>query len=497
MAIIYTPKNETAITIGGTTATGPFPAFDIDNEFIFTDDDVHIGNRYSITVTGTVLASGDITSAGARQSNLHSKVIAKLQLIQGTSNAVGKLEIVPYGGQPNAIEFSDARLTSISIPSSDEESAGVQTNGYTLTFEGYEEISNSGENKFSYRLKSASERWEYSPTDTFSYDADHNITSTKYKTYNVTHTLSAQGANKYNSDGTLATNGAAWRQAQLWVVSRFNANVADETTNAAGSIWTTFDPNLFSTDSGDFGIDMSSYTYYNKVRTGSVDKTGGSCDATETFLASREAVTHDINVGLDEGEDGIVVANVNGTITGLNSAAVNANTDDLLTNARVALAGVEDYIYTVANEEYNIHYTDSYSLRATPSSRSYATNRTTGVITYSYTYTDEDQLITGSKRESISVSHGNFNRESAIIAIFPIPGKNDEPVIQNINSAKERTRTLTITVTMDRAYRTSQPDVSSVVTTYTPNEPVKYITDSGDDWSPTTGQYTRTVTWTY
>jgi hypothetical protein len=227
MALIYTPKNETAITIGGTTATGPFPSYDISRELIFSGDDIHLGNRYTISVTGTVLASGDITTAGLRQSNLHAEIITKLQTIQGTNNAVGKLEIVPYGGQPNTIEFSDAKLTSISLPSPSDESAGVQTNEYSLEFEAYEDISNEGGQQFTYRLKSANESWNFEPIDQFSYDSDHDISGTKYKTYNVTHDVSAEGANKYAADGTLSTNGAAWRQAQLWVISRFNPTLAD------------------------------------------------------------------------------------------------------------------------------------------------------------------------------------------------------------------------------------------------------------------------------
>ena len=497
MAIIYTPKNEAAITVGGTTATGPFPAFDIQRELIFSDDDVHIGDRYTISVKGTVLASGDITTVGLRQSNLQSEVIDKLQTIQGTNNAVGRLEVTPYGGQPNTIEFSDAKLTSISLPSPSEESSGVQSNEYTMEFEAYEDVSKTGEQKFLYRLKSATESWDFTPSDRFSYDADHDITGTKYKTYDITHNLSAQGANKYDSDGALNADGAAWRQAQLWVISKFNTNLANETKNISDSDWTTFDPQLFSTSSGDFGLDLSSYSYYNKVRTGNVDKSSGSCTSTETFFASREAATHDVNVELQESEDGIVTATVNGTIAGLDSSSVGSNTDDVLTNARTVLTAVKNYIYVIANETYTSNYTDGFSLRTTPGTQSFAVNRTSGVITYSYSYTDEEQFIDNSKRESISISHNNVSREKDLIAVFPIVDKSDSPIIQDLGAAEAITRTLSIELTMDRSNRAAAPDVSSIITTYTPEGVVSYITDTNDNWSPTTGKYSRTLTWTY
>jgi hypothetical protein len=497
MAIIYTPKNQAAITIGGTTSSGPFPSYDITREMVFGGDDVHIGDIYTINISGTIIATGDITTAGARQSDLHGKMISKLQTISTSSNAVGKLEIVPYGGQPNPIEFSDAKLTNISLPSSNDQSSGVQSNEYSLSFQAYEDTSNSGASQFTYRLKSATETWEYTPAETFSYDSDHDITSIKYKTYNVTHTLSAQGANKYAANGSLDTDGAAWRQAQLWVISRYNESLAVESTNTSGSSWTSFDPKLLSAGASDFGIDLSSYIFYNKVRNGSVDKTSGTCNATETFFASKESATHTINVDLSESEDGIVVATVNGSLNGLNSLTSSSNTDDTLTNAETALASVKDYIYTIANSTYITHFGTSQTLRNVPNTLSYATNRTSGTIGYTYTFTDEQQFVSGAKRESITISHSNVDRESAIIAIFPIVGKTDGPVIQNVMSSKEIVRTLSIELTMDRDNRASSPDVSTIITEYTPNVATKYITDSGDSWSPTTGRYSRTVAWTY
>jgi hypothetical protein len=75
--------------------------------------------------------------------------------------------------------------------------------------------------------------------------------------------------------------------------------------------------------------------------------------------------------------------------------------------------------------------------------------------------------------------------------------KSDKPIIQDLDAADAITRTLSIELTMDRANRAAAPDVSSIITTYTPDGVVSYITDTNDNWSPTTGKYSRTITWTY
>ena len=51
------------------------------------------------------------------------------------TQGVGKLEIGAYGGLPNVITFTDARLLSVDLPEQSEENAGVQTLEYSFAFD--------------------------------------------------------------------------------------------------------------------------------------------------------------------------------------------------------------------------------------------------------------------------------------------------------------------------------------------------------------------------
>ena len=125
MAVTFTPLNSDPLTIGGTAATGPFPKYSISTEQITTGDGTVIDLLYNVTVTGQVLSSGDITTAGLRQSNLQAKIIERLGFTEH-SFPKGLLEIVPYGGLSNTISFNDASLVSIDLPEQDDGRAGVQ-----------------------------------------------------------------------------------------------------------------------------------------------------------------------------------------------------------------------------------------------------------------------------------------------------------------------------------------------------------------------------------
>ena len=80
MAVTFNPHTGDSVTIGGSSTTGPFPKYSIGLERVESDAGVLIDIVYAITVTGQMIASGDVTSEGARQKSLFSrqKVLAAL-----------------------------------------------------------------------------------------------------------------------------------------------------------------------------------------------------------------------------------------------------------------------------------------------------------------------------------------------------------------------------------------------------------------------------------
>ena len=129
MAVTFNSIGGGSITIGG-SGSDPFPKYSISTERVESGDGTLIDVTYSISITGQVLASGDITSAGARQNSLIGRMKTMLSAAEN-SMPVGTLEIVPYGGLANVISFSDATLVGVELAEQDD-SGSVQYQDYTF-----------------------------------------------------------------------------------------------------------------------------------------------------------------------------------------------------------------------------------------------------------------------------------------------------------------------------------------------------------------------------
>ena len=109
--ITFNPVGGAEFTLGGGSVTNPFPKYSISREVVRAPDDTPIANTYTVTVTGKLLAKGDITVVGDRQDNLQKDIIdALLDPALTIDQAVGTLTIEPYGGKANKIIFRDARF---------------------------------------------------------------------------------------------------------------------------------------------------------------------------------------------------------------------------------------------------------------------------------------------------------------------------------------------------------------------------------------------------
>jgi hypothetical protein len=127
----------------------------------------------------------------------------------------------------------------------------VQNLQYTFSFEAYEDSSdnfNTGSTgspaKPTYKLSSAEENWELTENEGAGIFQTNDPSGTLRKTYTLTHTVSATGVRKYQSLGSLDTDGEAWRQAQLWVLSKLltSDTVKDATTEdlmGDSAFWTS------------------------------------------------------------------------------------------------------------------------------------------------------------------------------------------------------------------------------------------------------------------
>ena len=538
MSIIYTSnKSSKKILIGGsheiTTGVqggiiGPMPRYSINRENISTGDGTYIGTKFTINITGTACINSndnaqDITAKGQRQSRVMGEALTSLQVLREEfpTQGVGKLEIGAYGGLPNIITFTDARLLSVDLPEQSEENAGVQTLEYSFAFEAYQEKSNNTNTgstgkpaPATYLLSSVDESWELSENDAFFYEADTptKTNDTLRKTYTLTHTVSATGRKRYKAAGTsLETDGEAFRQAVLWVKTRLVSDPRVEITEDLMGDTTFFSSKFLPIEmnkpdaSDDLGFKLKSgtpaYKGYNHTRSVSSDQSVGSYSVTDTWVISQESFesTHSLEFNFEggiSGEGAVVTANA--TFQGLSTidySSGESSKTDKYAGALKAFGIVKPLIPALAEQVY-IDSQGEFALRKDfKLNESVAHNKVAGTVTYSVTFNDYDPpKITDAVSENVSVNYNNDKGEQRLIAALQVIGRANGPIIQDIGTTQISSRTITVDAVMKRG--SGKPDGAAAIQPYRPIGNV-YLVASTESWNPNTRAYNKSETWEY
>lgn len=531
MAVSYKPhKSGKTLVIGGQSVTtgtdggliGPFPKFSINREDLSTGDGTYIGTKFSIEITGiATLNPGDtqdITVPGQRQNRVQGEAITALQFDRDSfpTQGNGVLEITSYGGLNNVIKFGDARLLSISLPEQADEEAGVQNLQYTFSFEAYEDESsnsNTGSTgspaKPTYKLSSAEENWELTENEGAGIFQTNDPSGTLRKTYTLTHTVSATGVRKYQSQGSLDTDGEAWRQAQLWVLSKLltSDTVKDATTEdlmGDSAFWTSqFTPiNIDGSTYKSVGPNLSSgtpnYKGFNHTRSISSDIGAGSYSVTETWTVCPAdlTATHEIEVNLESNDQQIVTASISATFQGLETGSATDTNITKFDSANTSFAAMRNQFYSLANAAYTAAgFSDT--LRNVKLTESIGQNRVAGTITYSTSFNDDTVSLVNALSEAININYDNTEGLNKVIAKIPIIGKQNGPIIQDMNTTTIKSVSATLDAVMDRDNRTSPPTSSatSILDAYKPTNGLQQT--KTESWSPKTGTYNLSISWEY
>ena len=149
-------------------------------------------------------------------------------------------------------------------------------------------------------------------------------------------------------------------------------------------------------------------------------------------------------------------------------------------------------------------------LQSKPLTFSRTDNETTGTITISTSFNDETPVFEGATTFNCDVDMGNEEGLQRVIAIKPVIGKITGPVIQDMQITQERTRTVSISMIMDRFYRYVVPKGHPWIDTYWKpilgkyqagpyiNEEIPvYSTSRTQNWNPMTGSYSASITYTW
>lgn len=292
------------------------------------------------------------------------------------------------------------------------------------------------------------------------------------RTYRLTHSVAATFRDKYATDGTVESEG--WERAKTAVTARlgFQASKLEQ--------------------SGVLGL--SSLGAYNHARSVDENRSDGSYRVTETWLcfdvAGGAAAVEDYTI-TTRTQAGRSTVSTEGSINGL----LTRNSDFSVATTKYAGAAAK---WTAVQSLLLSRAQASSGLTLNPNmlSLQVARNELTGVINYSCEM-DNRYQFGDAVTFDIQI---NDQLQSDVYASIPVVARLAGPVLQNIGSTTETTRTVSIdaqfnALTYGGTY--TKPDVSALVLAYVPLATQVFVAKNDENWSPTSGRYQRTVVYSY
>ena len=468
----------------------PKPLFNINKEYIKTPAGTGLGTRYNLSLEGSLIPS---VSHGFDQSI--TGVFNAVESLRGAFDTDYKpfflgciCEAPIVSGHPKITAF-DVNYEGDNY--TQRATYSISLNLPTLVGTGFETVGPETDDLSSHGIISYS--------DDFSLEfADERVggsvtvgddTIDIPSVYSLTHNVTAQGEPFSGLDPT--------HLAQQFVGTKLGFS------------------NIMS---GVSGILNSSGVVCNNFRTVSVNKTDGTCNASETFVINpsgryREDFEISTNTSL---EDAYTTIDINGTIQGYANISypdpnvpVEGSTPKFQ-NAMTAWDSISGITYSRANSFYKINpkhlaFLASNSLNPTTLSTAFGYNITEGTITYSYSYNDRPiNCVADALTETINI---NETEPNDIFASLTVLGRKSGPLLQDIGTSGARTRDISIdaflpirtgcNVAVDFA---SPTEYANLVNEYEANLVSSYgsvyINSHTTSWQPKIGRFTFNKSWT-
>lgn len=465
----------------------PAPQVTVTKTYQSANDGTKIGAEWQITLTGLFVAwmgspnsNGTFWTAGGfppdeniTETHRLAAVIRKGEALRGLFSTDGySLEFQSDDG--SAPMKCNPKVQSVQLSEGtwyDRLAYSVTLTAPFISVNGQ----NVGEDSFTAYIDSADESWQIETNEEpESFDLP--------RTYRMSHTVTAKGKRIYNPDGSLMSD--AWEQARQYVVPKLGMDNARKTSSGVLDL-------------------MPSYNNYNHVRTESIDKLAGGYSVTETWLlASGSALESYQIVATSSLDTALTRVTIDGTITGLEVR--NPSTMELISkkfdNAMSHFTSASGYAYSRASQ-YVASVYPSVSLNIQPITTQVTMMPTAGNISYNFEFDDRpSNLITGARVETVTIT--DILPTDFAVPIFVL-GRAKGPVLQNLKTSKETTRTLNIECVMNKSYGPFTVDnnprigsnVQSIIDSIAPSGSQVYRQDRQETWDIKTGRYTHTATW--
>ena len=329
---------------------------------------------------------------------------------------------------------------------------------YTISLAAEEILGTSDAEDLSSFIVSASEQWAIQEGD-------------NEEIFTLSHNISAQGLDSYGPVGLV---NLGWENARTYVQALLGID-----TNRVEA-------------TGVLNLDPGALTGYNHARSENVDEKGGSYSVAENWILSQTNVIDDFSVQTSTSADNTLNnVSINGTITGLNTK----NASHQITTGKFAAASgyyesISGDILSRAQSHTNI------TLNPQPLTETTGRNIRGGTITYNRSYDDRlANILSSSINESISVSE---EFQGDVFAAIPIIGRAAGPLLQNMNTKTQRSRSLIAQVTFapSGAYG-SPPDIQEIIDLVAPTADQVFKSQDSQNWDYKIGSLTRNITWVF
>lgn len=493
-----TGGNVTIINTSGTSfSLRPAPFVSI-SAVPLRNKNAYFGNRYNITLSGTIVAGNTLTSGeNIGESALRSIMDTQRYLIDffsisPSSNAtsLAKLEITPGGNNPT-VQFY-VRFESINF----EEGPYTATCKYTINLVSeYEQmrrntasgtqssvVSPSGDQPQDL-LEDFSETWSFEIDNSYGYGETSSGNPLSSRSFIASRTMTAVGRNfptrtisqssqdaktGLPSPSGTAFDKPAWMQAANFIQNYNLPGGSGELLNGDyGNM--SYISSMLSYSRTHLGPFLDgSYAPYNHARTSNIDKAAGSVSVTDTWVLAKSGVSslenYDLSISSSKDNPYINVS-IQGTVRGLAASgfldsdyATNALTLSPFGQARSYYLlisgsgnfGLNSIIYKRANNAV------AQRLNTQPLSVSVGYNERAGEITYDLAFDNRpSSYFSGSDTpgSGVNVIYENISVSDTypgdVFAIIPVLGRPTGPILQYTFGRTEYKRDLTVEIQLD------------------------------------------------
>lgn len=468
----------------------PVPLMTLSNELQKPADQGEIiGEAYSISLRGTLIipsGSGSIVQIRQKQDELLTAFSGDGRLFELKCGSTTLLQAYP-------------RIRSVSF----DEGIWVFQSPYTIELE-FDELAPGSGTSF---LQDASEDWsvEFGEQSKWAWTlpAGSGADTNPYR-LRITHSLSATGKSRYNAAGLQVK---AWQHARNYVIPRLGINTG------------------YISNSGVFNMNAGSFSAYDHVRSIQSNEKAGTYSVTESWLVQETGLggvpgnaIEDFTISLRQTTDSdLTFVGIEGTIQGVESRTYGVNPGDF-TISETKYASASGTWNTVKNRllgRSNLlldTVATTRDLNIIPLSTSVGHNPNTGSISYSYEYNDRPaNCVVGAKSETITITD---TYPTDVFARLTVLGRAAGPVLQDLSTQTESTRSLSIEVVMApatgcptagnvAAFMAQKPTaavnvlISAIEADLSGNYSQFFKTEDQESWSPKDGRYSRNIGWLY